>query len=440
MPCRDMLAVTAARTLIVCAGLLLTPQSLGADSAEEPTGIRSAAVSTAGGPAPVQLPPGRTTRLALEHGDSLIGVLTGNGIDSRAALDLAGALKGLLEPARLQPGTPIRLTRTGDASDQGPRLQRLTIGLDPDREVVVVPDPASDGFQAYRRRIPHDRRIEVAAIRIRESLYASARSADVPSGVILQAYRVLATRMDLQRELRTGDRVTLAWQQFDHARPERDHPGKAVAVRLEQRARALAMYRFDLDGRSTGFFDLSGASVATTLLRTPVRGGQLSSAFGQREHPVLDYTRMHEGLDFAAARGTPVVAAGDGRVTRARRFGSYGRYVRIAHDSELSTAYAHLSLYADGVASGTRVKQGEVIGYVGASGLTTGPNLHYEVLRDGQPVDPSALELPPKRRLDGADLRAFEARRQRLDRFMARHVALNREDEDVIPGTVGTDE
>ncbi|MDZ7748621.1 MAG: peptidoglycan DD-metalloendopeptidase family protein [Halofilum sp. (in: g-proteobacteria)] len=258
------------------------------------------------------------------------------------------------------------------------------------------------------------------------SLYSSARKSGIPIPILLQAYRALGNRVDFQRALRDGDRVTMTYERFRHRGTTADHPGALLKVTLDQQTRDISLYRFEYRDRFAGFFDTSGASVETTLARTPVRRGRVSSAFGRRDHPVLGYTRMHEGLDFAAPRGTPVIAAGDGRIVRAERYGSYGRYVRIRHDTRLSTSYAHLSSYADGVSPGQRVTQGQTIGYVGATGLATGPNLHYEVQRDGQAVDPRRLNLPPKRELEGHALQAFDARRRRFDRFESARLAAQR--------------
>ncbi len=155
------------------------------------------------------------------------------------------------------------------------------------------------------------------------------------------------------------------------------------------------------------------------LLRTPIDGARLSSRFGKRKHPVLGYTRMHRGIDFAAPRGTPIVAAGDGLIAKAGRNGNYGNYVEIRHNREFNTAYAHLSRFAKGVRKGRRVRQGQVIGYVGSTGLSTGPHLHFEVIRNKRKINPLAVKLPSGRKLKGSELEKFLAAKAETDRKLA---------------------
>jgi murein DD-endopeptidase MepM/ murein hydrolase activator NlpD len=152
-------------------------------------------------------------------------------------------------------------------------------------------------------------------------------------------------------------------------------------------------------------------------LRTPIDGARLSSRFGMRRHPILGYNRMHKGVDFAAPTGTPIYAAGEGRVDVAKRHGGYGKYIRIRHTGEYSTAYAHLSAFAKGIAPGRRVRQGQVIGYVGTTGRSTGPHLHYEVLRNNAQINPLQIKQPPNQQLAGADLERFRVEVVRIDRL-----------------------
>ena len=178
--------------------------------------------------------------------------------------------------------------------------------------------------------------------------------------------------------------------------------------------RTLTYFRYNTSDGFTGYFDAGGNSVQASLIKTPVEGGKLSSLFGKREHPILGYTRMHKGLDFVASLGTLVLAAGDGVVTVQARKGSFGKYASIRHDNEISTAYAHLSKYRDTIGPGRRVRQGDVIGYVGATGLATGPNRHFEVLRDGRQVNPMAIDLPSRQVLTGTELTRFRQAAGRL--------------------------
>ena len=186
-----------------------------------------------------------------------------------------------------------------------------------------------------------------------------------------------------------------------------------MALRL--RDRAIEAYRYTNRDGSTGYYDGEGRPLRKWLLRTPVDGARLSSLFGPRRHPVLRFTRMHKGIDFAASTGTPIFAAADGQIEVQGRNRGYGKYVRIRHTSDYSTAYAHLSRFAAGLKAGRRVQQGQVIGYVGSSGLATGPHLHYEVLKGGTQVNPMGLKLAAAGALAGPDLRRFRQVRAELD-------------------------
>ena len=188
---------------------------------------------------------------------------------------------------------------------------------------------------------------------------------------------------------------------------------------IEIRDQNIRAYRYTTSDGYTGLFDESGASLSTNLLKTPINGARLSSLFGKRKHPILGYTRMHRGLDFGASHGTPVLAAGDGIVVQRERNGDFGKYIRIKHDATHSTAYAHLSRYADNLNPGDQVQQGEVIGYVGSTGLATGPNLHYEVLQNSRQVNPMKVELPPRRLLGKIEMARFEREKEKIRSLLA---------------------
>ena len=179
-------------------------------------------------------------------------------------------------------------------------------------------------------------------------------------------------------------------------------------------------YRFTTeDDGLTDFYDANGEAARKFLMKTPINGARLSSHYGKRKHPVLGYTKLHKGTDFAAPRGTPIYAAGNGVIERASRWSSYGNYIRIRHANGYKTAYAHLNGYAKGIKSGKRVKQGDVIGYVGTTGRSTGPHLHYEVLVNGKQVNAMRLDLPTGRKLTGDMLEQFKAEKARIDAIRA---------------------
>jgi len=324
--------------------------------------------------------------------------------------------------------------------------------------LVVVKRIADQSFDAISRPIKHEVDLIPASGRITTSLYEAARVQGVPMSVLLQTYGVLGHAVDFQRDIRSGDRFDIGYESFDDGALGGKHSGKLVYISLRLGDRTQSYFRhktndgftgfFDISGNSvqtsllktpvdggrlssgfTGFFDISGNSVQTSLLKTPVDGGRLSSLFGKRKHPILGYTRMHKGLDFAAPLGTPVLAAGDGVITARELKGSFGKYVSIRHDNQYSTSYAHLSKYEDSIKPGRLVRQGDVIGYVGSTGLATGPNLHYEVQRGGKSVNPIAIDLPSQRVLTDNELTRFrQAAKQllsKLDISISKFEALN---------------
>ncbi len=181
----------------------------------------------------------------------------------------------------------------------------------------------------------------------------------------------------------------------------------------------LGYYRFDHDGSRVGWYDRDGNSAARTLIRTPISGARLSSSYGMRKHPISGYNRIHKGVDFAARTGTPIIAAGSGVITKSGWLGSYGRYVKIRHNSTYSTAYAHMSRIANGITPGARVAQGEVIGYVGSSGRSTGPHLHYEIIVNNRKVNPMTVSLPTGEKIPPELLKVFEERVQLVEAEVA---------------------
>ncbi len=260
---------------------------------------------------------------------------------------------------------------------------------------------------------------ETASVRVATeisgSFYQAARRADLPTAAVDELVKLLSWDVDFQRDIHPGDRfeVVLDRPAVGGGRVLREGGIAYVALRL--RDRAIEAYRYTNRDGSTGYYDGEGRPLRKWLLRTPVDGARLSSLFGPRRHPVLRFTRMHKGIDFAASTGTPIFAAADGQIEVQGRNRGYGKYVRIRHTSDYSTAYAHLSRFAAGLKAGRRVQQGQVIGYVGSSGLATGPHLHYEVLKGGTQVNPMGLKLAAAGALAGPDLRRFRQVRAELD-------------------------
>ena len=223
--------------------------------------------------------------------------------------------------------------------------------------------------------------------------------------------------VDFQREIFGGDEFEAIFEVRYDDRGKLVSAGDIMYARLKWRglSREKGYYRFSEDGERGDFYDATGQSAKRLLMKTPIDGARLSSGFGTRKHPILGYARAHKGVDFAAPRGTPIKAAGDGTVLRANRYGSFGNYVKIRHANGYETAYAHLNGFARGMRSGKRVRQGQVIGYVGTTGRSTGPHLHYEVHHNGSAVNPQRLKIATGKQLTGAALERFKTVRARID-------------------------
>lgn len=347
-------------------------------------------------------------RVAMRRGDTLTTTLTRAGIGRQDAYRAIEALSEHINVRRLQAGQGIDLTLEASGSQAALALASVALRTGFDSLVISRRDDAG-GFTADVEQLATTTLAVYRRGTITDSLYLSARRVGVPAPVIVEMIRVFSFDVDFQREIRSGDGFAVYFTRRVTENTDAVEDSDILYTELILRGKPRRLYRFTPsdDGR-TDYFDAQGRSVRKALMKTPVDGARLSSGFGRRRHPVLGYTRMHKGIDFAAPTGTPIMAAGDGVVEFAGRHGGYGNYVRIRHNSTYKTAYAHLSRYGKGIRRGRRVTQGQIIGYVGSTGMSTGPHLHYEVLRNGRQTNPLTLELPSGRVLEGAQLAAFK--------------------------------
>ena len=255
----------------------------------------------------------------------------------------------------------------------------------------------------------------VARGEITGSLYESAARLGANPSMVGSMVKLFAHKVDFDRDLKAGDDFTMV---FDRKITE---SGKTIETgELEYAAiKGIQFYRFQRANGDVQYFDENGKNIKGFLLRTPVDGARMTSRFGMRRHPILGFNRMHQGIDFGAGSGTPVVAAGDGVVVEARRWGGYGNWLRIRHSGGFETGYAHLSRYGKGIRAGTRIKQGQVVAYVGSTGASTGPHLHYEIWQHGKRVNPVGAKVPQGTVLAGGELAAFRAQKARIDRMVS---------------------
>jgi murein DD-endopeptidase MepM/ murein hydrolase activator NlpD len=340
------------------------------------------------------------------RGDTLADVLSNSGVKARPAYHAIKALSENFNVRKLQVGQTVNLVLDGAEQNQ-----LLELSLKPAVDKIVTTSRDEEGnFFSTLEVMPLQKVMLRASGRIDDSLYMSLTNEGVAPEIIADLIMVYSFDVDFQREIRAGDSFDVYYEQFQDTNGQVIKHGNILFGNLTLRGKPLDLYRYvSTDENKIDYYNDKGHSVRKALLRTPIDGARLTSRFGKRRHPVLGYTKMHKGADFGARRGTPIRAAGDGTVQRASRYGSFGNYVRIHHSGEYDTAYAHMKGFASGVRKGAKVRQGQIIGYVGTTGRSTGPHLHYEVLKSGKQVNPLGLKLPSGRRLDGPELASFQA-------------------------------
>ena len=339
----------------------------------------------------------------LAPGDSFTRMLQRSGVGAGDAARVNSMIAGAISPGDISSGTKVDIVlgrRTG--TDEARPLESLSFRARFDLEVTI--DRRDSGLVLVPRPI----RVDATPLRVRgivgPSLYRSARNAGVPAHAVQQYLRTLATNGSFDGELAASDifDIIVAYKRAETGEAQ---AGDLLYAGLERGGKPKAqLLRWGANGQ---FFEASGVGESRSGLLAPVNG-RVGSAFGMRRHPILGFARMHKGLDFKAGYGAPVYAVTDGRVTYAGRHGGHGNFIRLEHGGGLGTGYAHLSRFA--VSSGAQVRRGQVIGYVGSTGLSTGPHLHYEMYRNGRAVNPSSVQFVTRAQLSGQELAAFRAR------------------------------
>lgn len=383
-----------------------------------------------------------TRILTVQRGDTLSEMLTDAGATALEAHNAIAALKEHFDPRKIKSGQDIQITlappslqetRTApsdasdgpDTDDSLPHL--LSVSLEVDVTTHVSLDRTADGeYTASVVETPLTEKAFHAVASIDSSLFLSAEAVGIPHSVIVELIRLYSYDVDFQRDIHKGDTFELLFTQMmdDEGRAVRD--GHIDYAALTTNGKTRKLWRFDPSDGEPDYFDESGRSGKKFLMRTPIDGARLTSGFGMRKHPILGYSKMHKGVDFAAPRGTPVMAAGSGTIEYASRYGTYGNYVRIRHANGYKTAYAHLNGFGRGIKKGVKVTQGQIIGYVGTTGRSTGPHLHYEVLAGDHQVNPMGVKVPTGTTLAGADLKSFKSQQISVQSEMATAAQMGR--------------
>lgn len=351
--------------------------------------------------------------VAVSSGDTLSGILLDAGLSHNDVDAIARALKndGGISTLRAD-RDKIEIRRT--VAD-GP-VTRIVVIPSPWRTVELTCDDAGT-WSCNATDVERDVHVVYRAGEIRDgdSFYVAGMRADIPAGILADVYDLLAFEMDFERDVRAGQKFWVVYEE-NYSNGEKVDNGRVLAVSFQALRGNVEMYRFKKSDGTSGYYDADGNGAIKSLKRTPINNAKVTSSFSnRRKHPVLGYTRAHKGVDFRASTGTPIPAAGAGRVIARGYNNGHGNYVKIRHNGSYETLYAHMSKFAKGVTVGTNVRQGQTIGYVGSTGMSTGPHLHYEIIKNGQHVNPMTVKLPAISNLGADDKARFLEYRRAFD-------------------------
>ena len=357
------------------------------------------------------------TKFTLSAGDTLAKILLKANFTNQDVAYVSEALSRHLNLRRLQIGTEFTA-----GLDEDKRAIALKVSLPTSQQTSSKagnifldhyvlrdsPEDAELSWHAIKAVRPVDRAAVHAGNEIDLSLYEAARQVNIPLDAFDKFVRVMSFSVDFQRDIQRGDQFELVYEKtVDRLTGDVLSSGKLNYAGIILSGKRMGYYRFTHPDGQIGWYDRNGKSAVRTLMRTPVNGARLSSRYGMRRHPVTGFNAMHRGIDFAVPTGTPILAAGSGSVEAAGWNGNYGKYVRIRHNSTYKTAYAHMSRIAPGISKGRKITQGEVIGYVGSTGRSTGPHLHYEIMVNNRQVNPMTVQLPAGKGVPNDQMQAF---------------------------------
>lgn len=365
-----------------------------------------------------------TKAVTVAPGDSLQSIVVAAGGDGAQAQAIADAMSSVLPVSAIKPGLEVRLTMVPAPSDSGQmeplkvsvfsgEKHQVTIARDGEGDYVASDDPIDLAAAADLRPQQYPQRASLYT-----SFYHSALSQNLPPDVIENLIRVHSYEVDFKQRVKPGDSLEIFVDMQEGEDGREIGPGEVLYTAIMVDGTPRRFWRYRSPDGIVDFYDENGNSAKKFLTRNPVRGGRYTSGFGVRRHPVFGGRRMHTGVDWAAPPGTPIVAGGDGLVESVGRYGGYGNYVRIHHANGFSTAYGHMARYAPGLVPGLTVKQGQVIGFVGSTGSSTGPHCHYEVLVNNRQVNPMTIHVPRGAQLAERQLAEFQKERRRIDGLM----------------------
>ena len=291
-------------------------------------------------------------------------------------------------------------------------IKEIIIPISFTDEIIIIID--GNNVNLKKNKIKLLQEIESKEFIVKRSIYEDGEKEKLPLPILAEAIKLLSYDVDFQRDIKKNNKFQISYESFFSPERKQISFGKVKYINLIFEKNNLEYFYFKTDDGYLNYFNRSGKNAQKALMKTPIDGAKLSSSFGMRKHPILGYNKMHKGLDFAAPSGTPIYAAGNGTIEYIGKNGAYGNYIRIRHNGSYKTAYAHLKNFKKGLYKGHRVNQGDIIGFVGTTGRSTGPHLHYEVIYQGEQINPKKMNLPSGKILEGQELNRFKIEAEKI--------------------------
>ena len=346
----------------------------------------------------------------ISSGQTFEGILEMYSIDKNQIREIRNKISSKININRLKTNQKIRFT----LNQSNNQIKEFIFQISNTEKIYLIKNEVTDEFNQKILVTKLKKKILYKENVIMQSLYKSAVSKKIPANTIVEFARIYGFQVDFQRDIRKRDSFQIMYEVFINDNNKIIEAGNILYANLKLSGEENSLYYFDKEG-SAGHYDKNGKSVKKALMKTPINGARLSSPFGMRKHPIDGFNKMHRGTDFAAPMGTPIMASGNGVIKKAGWCGGGGNCVVIKHNSTYQTVYAHMSKFASGIRKGVRVKQGQTIGFVGSTGKSTGPHLHYEVIVNGKKINSQKLKLPSGKILKGDERMLFETKKIKLD-------------------------
>ena len=353
----------------------------------------------------------------INDGDTLGSILDEAGISNIEAASIVNSFAKRHNPRKLNVGTVIELTLEKDQFENN-ILNTMTVTISNSKKIQVT--RFKDGFKASEILVPLIRKVEKKVGVIKNNFTATALELSIPANAIMGMIRAFSYDVDFQRDIKRGDKLEVVMDKFYTEDGKLSHSGEVLFSSLTINGKKVSIYQFAHKDGNIAYYNEKGENIKKEFLRTPINAARISSKYGMRQHPVHGYSKMHRGIDFAAPTGTPILAAGSGTIEIVNNYyGNYGKYIRIKHNSTYSTVYAHASRFANGIKPGVKVSQGQVVAYVGTTGATTGPHLHYELIESGKQINPMKFKFASSsERLTGRTLEQFIENKKKIEKLL----------------------